>query len=579
MRYLRMLSNSLVAGSMAAACLVVLFLQLNPAMPLYQGASWGLIATIWAGYGVNFSALFYALIVAQQLLAAEVLSPGWFSVRLLAPFCASATVLVAALMWLNLRGLHAALDDEGVRRMTIGAAAMTACGLAFVLVTILRYSIGPRSGRAGGITVLAVMLVSITLPVAIRGPGVAPTLGGRRLAIGAPATGELPSARVVLIDIDGASLDFITPAAADGRLPNFERILDAGAALHLATLKPTQPAPVLTALATGKLPAHNGVRSAAIYSATAGPGATLDLLPDYCFAHGLVTVGLLSETPQTSAALRAQPIWSILSQSGTPSTVIRWPLTWPAQPLLGALVTDQYHRASDLALAADEPGYTYPTELALDLDPSVLDEPATAASALPGPDYPAAGPLALDRLYVAIANRLESRGSSPLLALRLEGLDATGHYYLRQAMPRAFGDVSDEERRKYGQVLEQYYRYVDAVIGGVIDGLGPRDLLLVVSPFGLEPLSPAKRLLEHSIGNTALSGSHERAPDGFLLAYGRPVKPGRLPRGAIVDVTPTILYFLGLPVGRDMDGFARADIFTREFTASRPIAYIPTYER
>ena len=549
MRYLRMLSNSLVAGSMAAACLVVLFLQLNPALPLFQGASWGLIATIWAGYGVNFSAIFYALIVAQQLLVAEASSPGWFSVRLLGPFCASATVLAAALMWLNLRGLHAALDDEAVRRMTIGAAAMTAGGAAFVLVTILRYSIGPRSGRAGGITVLALMLVSIALPVATRGPGLAPTLGGRRLAIGTPPTGEVPSARVVLIDIDGASLDFITPAAADGRLPNFERILDAGVALHLATLKPTQPAPVLTALATGKLPAHNGVRSAAIYGATAGPGATLDLLPDYCFAHGLVTVGLLSETPQTSAALRAQPIWSILSQSGTPSTVIRWPLTWPAQPLLGALVTDQYHRASDLALAADEPGYTYPTELAL------------------------------DRLYIAIANRLESRGSSPLLALRLEGLDATGHYYLRQAMPRAFGDVSDEERRKYGQVLEQYYRYVDAVIGGIIDGLGPRDLLLVVSPFGLEPLSPAKRLLEHSIGNTALSGSHERAPDGFLLAYGTTVKPGRLPRGAIVDVTPTILYYLGLPVGRGMDGFARADIFTREFTASRPIVYIPTYER
>lgn len=166
MRYLRMLSNSLVAGSMAAACLVVLFLQLNPALPLFQGASWGLIATIWAGYGVNFSALFYALIVAQQLLVAEASSPGWFSVRLLGPFCASATVLAAALMWLNLRGLHAALDDEAVRRMTIGAAAMTAGGSAFVLVTILRYSIGPRSGRAGGITVLALMLVSIALPVA-----------------------------------------------------------------------------------------------------------------------------------------------------------------------------------------------------------------------------------------------------------------------------------------------------------------------------------------------------------------------------------------------------------------------------
>ena len=579
MRYLRMLSNSLVAGAMAAAYLVVLVLQLNPALPLYDTAPWGLIFTIWAGYGLNFSALFYALIVAQQLLAAEASSPGWFSVRLLAAFGATASTLASALMWLNLRGLRAALDDEAARRMTVGAAALTVCAAAFVVLVILRYSIGRRGGRVGGLAVLALMVVSVALPVAARGPGIAATLGGRRLDVGVPMTSESASPRVVLLELDGASLDFITPAAADGRLPNFERILDAGAALHLATLKPTQPGPVLTAMATGKLPAHNGVRSAAIYSAAARPGVTLDLLPDYCFARGLVTVGLLTETAQTSAALRAQPIWSILSRSGMPSTVVRWPLTWPAQPVLGALVTEQYHRASDLALAADEPGYTYPTELALDLDAAVLEEPSAASAALPGPDYAAAGPLALDRLYVAIAERLESRGGSPFFALRLEGLDAAGHYYLRQAMPRAFGDVSDEERRRYGQVLEQYYRYVDAIVGRMIDRLGTRDLLLVVSPFGMEPLSPAKRLLEHSLGNALLSGSHERAPDGFLLAYGRAVKPGRLQRGAVVDLTPTVLYFLGLPVGRDMDGFARADLFTREFTALRPIAYIPTYER
>ena len=53
----------------------------------------------------------------------------------------------------------------------------------------------------------------------------------------------------------------------------------------------------------------------------------------------------------------------------------------------------------------------------------------------------------------------------------------------------------------------------------------------------------------------------------------------RLARGSVVDVTPTILYFLDLPVGRDMDGFARADIFSREFTAERPIAFIPSYDR
>ena len=76
-----------------------------------------------------------------------------------------------------------------------------------------------------------------------------------------------------------------------------------------------------------------------------------------------------------------------------------------------------------------------------------------------------------------------------------------------------------------------------------------------------------------------MTGTHERAPDGFLLAYGDAVQRGRHHRGSIVDVTPTILYFLGLPVGRDMDGFARADLFTGEFTAQRPIAFIPTHNR
>jgi hypothetical protein len=40
-----------------------------------------------------------------------------------------------------------------------------------------------------------------------------------------------------------------------------------------------------------------------------------------------------------------------------------------------------------------------------------------------------------------------------------------------------------------------------------------------------------------------------------------------------------VLYFLGLPVARDMDGFARSDLFTRAFTADRPIVFIPSYSR
>jgi predicted AlkP superfamily phosphohydrolase/phosphomutase len=101
-----------------------------------------------------------------------------------------------------------------------------------------------------------------------------------------------------------------------------------------------------------------------------------------------------------------------------------------------------------------------------------------------------------------------------------------------------------------------------------------------VSGYGMQPLGLGKRLIERVIGDPEISGTHEAAPDGFLLAYGAAVARGRQQaRASVVDVVPTILYFLGLPLGRDMDGYARTDLFQPSFTEERPIAFIPTYDR
>ena len=136
--------------------------------------------------------------------------------------------------------------------------------------------------------------------------------------------------------------------------------------------------------------------------------------------------------------------------------------------------------------------------------------------------------------------------------------------------------MTEDERRRYGSVLGSL-RLMDDAIGRAISTLGPDDLLLVISAYGMEPLGFGKRLLEQVIGDPELSGSHEAAPDGFLLAYGSKVAKGRpLRRASVVDVTPTVLYFLGLPVGRDMDGYARTDLFLPSFTSERPITFIPT---
>ena len=128
-------------------------------------------------------------------------------------------------------------------------------------------------------------------------------------------------------------------------------------------------------------------------------------------------------------------------------------------------------------------------------------------------------------------------------------------------------------------MLDRYYAYIDGEIGKMIAELQPDDLLLVMSGFGMEQESISKRLLARLLDWPVRSGSHERAPDGFLLAYGSNVAHGVFPRGAIVDLAPTVLYYLGLPVGRDMDGFARTDLFAHTYTIEHSVSYIATHEK
>jgi hypothetical protein len=579
-----MLSNSVIAGALASGYLTVLVLQLNPSYPLAPAALLPLALTMGAAYGVNLAVVFYALIVLRQLLAAEVLSPGWLSVRLLSWLSTLAAAGGSAAIWLNLGTFGPMLDADTARRMMLGAVAVSACGAVFLVMALAH--VGRRGGGLSGAILAITVALSLILPLVARGPARMPADVPPPVPVWIADAGDQAS-RVLMVGVDGASLDFITVATAQGRLPNFGRILDGGAAMHLATLSPTQAEPVWTTIATGRLPMASGVRSSATYPVRAG-GPAIELLPDYCFASALVRFGFLLEEAHTPASLRARPVWEILSGLGVTVTAIGWPLTYPAPPVNGVMVSDELHRLADDRRAVDGVRAVSPPA-ALDLvaeaatRPLEADPIAVVASlgSPPAGDVDARSdpaPAVADRLHLQILDLVELRQPARFVAARLPGLDAIAHYYLRYATPQPFGDVTDHERQQYGRVLEDYYGVIDALLGRLMATLGNEDLLLVVSPFGMEPLSPGKRVLERFFGNPRVSGSHERAPDGFLLVYGAAAAGGRrLPRASVLDVTPTILYYLGLPIGRDMDGFARTDAFTDTFTARVPLTFIPSY--
>jgi len=581
MRFLRMLTNSLLAGMLGAAYLTILILQLNPHVPLMSNTTWRWFATLALSYGLHLAVIFYLVMVLREFFALRVLSPGWASVRILAWMGAASAAVASTLMWLNVRGFYTSLTEDATRRMTAGALATTASAAVLLVIAIAHYSFGRRGSRVGASLFVLAVFASLALPLAARGHAVdlPPPIAWTAPHQPASST-SLRQPRVTMILLDGASLEYVLPRVAEGRLPTFARLNEKGAVMDLAPVRPTQPDPVWAAVATGMYPAKNGVRSAASYFARSDD-RMVDLLPDHCLSHALVHLGFIRDEPNASNTWRARPIWSIASNAGVRVGIVRWPLTYPAEEVDGFIVSDRFHQLVGSIAEFDRaatPGDALPWLEASFTQPPASPE-ARAAQIAVAAGTPEESALRRDSGYSTVMSNLAGEMSPRLTALRYEGLDTVGHYYLRYTQPRVFRDVPEEERRRFSQAMDRYYTYIDTQIGLSLDAMSPGDLLVVVSGFGMQPLNPIKHAVGRMFGNPDFTGTHERAPDGFLMAYGTGVDPGRHPRGSIVDVTPTVLYFLGLPVARDMDGFARADLFTRAFTADRPIVFIPSYSR
>lgn len=577
MRYVRMLTNALLGGLLGAAFVTILVLQLNRQIPLSWSTAGPLYARVALFYAPHLTVIFYAMLIAREALARRPLSPGWLSIRILSWVGLMVVAAASALMWANFVGYDLALDEDSRRRLGAAAGATTLCAVLLLVIAVVHYSFGRRGSRVGATLLTLTLLASIGFPLTARGWGDPRPLAARAIDLSPLAGAELEGGRVTILAVDGASLDYIAQRVADGRLPGFGRLLEGGVSLYLETVRPTQPIPVWTSVAAGKLPPQTGVRAAARYEY--GPPAAIELLPGYCFSQALVHFGLLHVTGYHATAVRARPIWTILSGQRVSAGVVGWPVTAPAVPLRGFLITDAFDPAAAARLAgvsaagAGTEAFGAPAEAVLRATAVAAGPLAVRAGTVEDP------PIARDAWRREVAVQLRDEYRPRLLAVRYEGVDRAGHLYLRHARPRAFGGTGQDGEARLAAILDRHYAFLDAEIAHVLDTMGPDDALFVVSGFGMEPAGLGKRVLARVLGQPDVPGSHERAPDGFLLAYGAPMRSGRARLGSIVDVAPTILYLLGLPVARDMDGIARTDLFKPAFTATRPVAYIPTYER
>jgi predicted AlkP superfamily phosphohydrolase/phosphomutase len=76
----------------------------------------------------------------------------------------------------------------------------------------------------------------------------------------------------------------------------------------------------------------------------------------------------------------------------------------------------------------------------------------------------------------------------------------------------------------------------------------------------------------------SISGTHNATTHGLWVAWGPDIARGAAVEAmSVVDVAPTILYALGLPVADDFAGKARTELFTESFRSRRRLRAIPSW--
>jgi len=387
-----------------------------------------------------------------------------------------------------------------------------------------------------------------------------------------------PSRRVLLIGIDSADWSIIDPMIDRGELPALRSLKARGAWGVLKSMSPTLSPLLWTSIATGKTPDQHGIVD--FLSQDPGSGKMI---------------------PITSRSRKARALWTILTELGVPSLTVGWWATWPAERVVGEMITDRvsYSLMETQARAASS-GTTFPAALAERVTPLTVppdrvtlsearriidiseEEFARARSSLAKADSwrdPAAHLLrilAATRTYHQIAlDRLRS-GQPPLALVYYEGLDEVNHRFAAY-QPPAMKWADPAKTASYARAVESFYKLQDGLVGDLVKAVDPNTVIIIVSDHGFADGDRRPTDVPPDIEGKP---GRWHSLDGVIIAAGPIARSGRMARDpSIIDITPTILALLSLPRALDMQGRAVPEIVRQDAVPNPPVGELATYER
>ena len=382
--------------------------------------------------------------------------------------------------------------------------------------------------------------------------------------------------QLYVVGIESATLDAILPLEEQGRLPFFSKLLREGSYSRVTTLQPTRRAALWTTLATGKNPFRHGVVGEHTFDVPFLKNQeTLTLLP---LGIGFDRWGVWSEgSPIDTDARRVRTIWDILSRLGIPTALVGWPLTAPSSAAQ-VVLSDRFFETQGQAEHAQS------TELAerARLFRTKIEEIDPAITLHFGPQPPRAVLEAViqDLWRKDLALFLHDQNPQiEALFLALPSLAEMTRSYFGGYSAVQFSGLQDPESEQAAQLLSAYYMYLDDLLSQLWDRLSEPQLLVVVSTHGADGPQGWREIRRLLFRKPALEGYLDTGADGVLMLLGEGIQPGMMPRPAdLVDLVPTLLYGLGLPIARDLDGAVLTHAFKTPFLARQPLIFLPSYE-
>ncbi len=360
-----------------------------------------------------------------------------------------------------------------------------------------------------------------------------------------------------------------------GELPHFRRITSRGSWGPLRAIDPMSTTSLWADLQTGKDPRWHRVFS------------DLETL-----SNGLIY-------PCRSTLRNSMSVWQMLSSTQHPVAVVGMPTSWPAEMVRGHIVSNAvtatrwtqtsevtYHpkphqRQTFPDLLQDEIG-----NLILDPD-SITREELSRFFVLNERDFSRAydeplgsifhheNPLRdfvfthqADLSYLKVLQYLRAQYHPDVSACLIELPAVVSSAYWRYLEPEIY-PVDDDEVRRYGDAVDETYRWVDQRLGEIIDSLEDGATLIVVSERGYGTVY-------HGDSKGVRSPHPEAKPEGLIILYGHGIQQGkRIATATVFDLTPTLLTLFGEGIGEDLSGRCLSGAFTKEF-ARRHISHQTT---